>query len=66
MEALLIPLAKGILGLMGISSLMMFSVKQEVHVRVQEVERAEAELKRVEELLPREIPVKPEPVPQKK
>jgi len=44
MSALLIPLAKGFLGLMGISSFMFLSVRQDVELQVQEMELKAAEL----------------------
>ncbi len=44
MSALLIPLAKGFLGLMGISSFMFISIKKNVELQIQEIELEAAEL----------------------
>ena len=44
MSALLIPLAKGFLGLMVISSFMFISIKKNVELQIQEIELEAAEL----------------------
>ncbi|MBR01110.1 MAG: hypothetical protein CMO60_09660 [Verrucomicrobiales bacterium] len=44
MSALLIPLSKGFLGLMGISSFMFISIKKNVELQIQEIELEAAEL----------------------
>lgn len=44
MSALLVPLAKGFLGLVGISSLMFVSVRNDVELQIQEMELEAAEL----------------------
>ena len=44
MSALLVPLAKGFLSLMGISSFMFVSVRNDVELQLQEMELEAAEL----------------------
>ncbi|MBL6921385.1 MAG: hypothetical protein ISR39_04425 [Akkermansiaceae bacterium] len=44
MSALLIPLAKGFLGLLGVSSLMFVSVRNDVELQIQGMELKAAEL----------------------
>ena len=44
MSALLIPLTKGFLGLMGVSSLMFVSVRNDVELQIQGMELKAAEL----------------------
>lgn len=44
MSALLIPLTKGFLGLMGVSSFMFLSVRQQVELQIQGMELKAAEL----------------------
>ena len=51
MSALLIPLAKGFLGLMGISSMMFLSIKQDVELQIQEIELEAAELQHEQQKL---------------
>ena len=50
MEAILIPLAKGLLGLLGASSILFFKVRQDVEIQVQRVQEAQeqAELRLLE------------------
>lgn len=58
MSALLIPLAKGFLGLVGISSLMFVSVRNDVELQIQEMELEAAELQLEQRKL--ELKVAPE------
>ena len=50
MEALLIPLAKGLLSLLGASSVLFFKVRQDVEIQVQRAQEAQedAELRLLE------------------
>ena len=60
MSALLVPLAKGFLGLMGISSFMFVSVRNDVELQIQEMELEAAEFEHAQ----RDLELKA--VPEKK
>lgn len=62
MSALLIPLTKGFLGLMGVSSFMFLSVRQQVELQVQEMNLKAEEI----ELEAAELQLELEAVPGKK
>ena len=51
MSALLIPLAKGFLGLVGISSFMFASIKKDVELQIKEIELEAAELQLEQQML---------------
>jgi len=65
MISLLIPVAKGLLGLMGVSSLMFFNIKQEVAMEVREIEAEVQKLEAKRLLLEEMKPLQPLPVEPK-